>query len=247
MFFENKKFKVVVIDYPIEILDNSVSTTLLDKTLKMKHIGYKATYGETALPMDKSDFFSTHIIFCEEKEDQLIPITAYKSTPYDRCLFYNFEFPGLTLMKSDGHPSCVERIENILKNIESPSSISYDSCWAQNLDYRFNSDPKTKTMLREIIMMFIVKHHQEYQIPHMMTCGVVKVKTDQFFLNAGLEKLDNNAQFKQKNLNNEDVVIFYNNSFSPKALEMADKYSIFWDEKLVIESASLHRNIRKAA
>lgn len=247
MFLDNKKFRVVIINSPIDILDNDLCATMLGKTLQMKHLGYKTTYGEKVLPMDKSDFFSTHIIFCEENNDQLIPIIAYKSTSYDRCLYYSFEFPALTLMKSDGHPSCVDKIDNILSSIENPSMISFDSSWAQNLEYRFNPNSEIKKCLREITMMFAVKHHEEFNIPHMMACGVVKVKTDQFFLKIGLNKLNEHALFKQKNLGDEDVVIFYNNEFSFEALSMAKKYKTLWDNKLVIDGASLKSRIRKAA
>jgi hypothetical protein len=247
MFFDTNKYKVVIIDYPIEVLDNNLCANIFGKTLQMKHLGYKAIYGEKALPMDKSDFFSTHIIFCENKNDELIPITAYKSTSYDRCLFNNFEFPGLTLMKNDGHPSGIDILEDILSGTINPSRISYDSSWAHNLDYCFNAGPEFKKCLREIIMMFIVNHHQEYNIPHMIACGVIKVKTDQFFLKVGLNKLNENAQFKQKNINNEEVIMFYTNEFSFEALSVAKKYKKIWDEKLVIDSIRLKSGATKAA
>ncbi|MGZ7068734.1 MAG: hypothetical protein ACXVHT_10550, partial [Methanobacterium sp.] len=122
-----------------------------------------------------------------------------------------------------------------------------DSSWAQNLDYRFSKDSQLKNGLREITMMFIVKHHEEFNLPHMMTCGAVKVKTDQFFLRVGLDKLDMNAAFKQKNLNNEDAIIFYNNQFSNEALSMAKKYERLWDNKLVISGVEFSKRISRVA
>ena len=186
MNFDNKKFKVVVIDSPIFLLDDPFCSSLLGKALKMKYDGYHATYGDNVLPMDKSDFFGTHILFCEELANELIPIFAYKSTPLNRCIDYGFEFPGLTLMKVDGDPSCITDIHNIISMVDAPELISFDSSWAQNLDYRH--DPALKEWLREIMMMVIVKHHEEFNIPHMITCGAVKVKTDQI-----LKKLMNAA------------------------------------------------------
>jgi hypothetical protein len=247
MNFDNKKYKVVIIDYPIYVLDNKICSTILGKVLQMKHVGYRTTYGENILPMDKSDFFSTHIIFCEERNDELLPILAYKATSYDRCLFYNFEFPALTLMRSDGHQSCIDKTKEILSGVNFPSEISFDSSWAQNLEYRFTKDSELKNKLREITMMFAVKHHEEFNIPHMMTCGAVKVKTDQFFLRIGLNKLNENADFKQKSLNNEDAVIFYNNKFSDEALLMAEKYKDLWNNKLMINGLSFVKEIKRAS
>lgn len=97
-------------------------------------------------------------------------------------------------------------------------------------------------------MMVIVKHHEEFNIPHMVTCGVVKVKTDQFFLKIGLTKLNENAHFIQKNLHNEEAVIFYNNSFSTIATAMGEKHKKLWEDKLVIDGRSMNKSqIRRAS
>ena len=244
----NKKYRVVIIDHPINVMDDPTCANLMGKSLKMKFDGYQNTYGNNVLPMDKADFFGTHITFCEDSSDGLIPIFAYKSTPYARCLDYGFEFPGLSLMKADGHPSCVQEILKIIEKVGDPKLMSYDSSWAQNLDYRFTDNMKLKEELREIMMMVIVKHHEEFNLPHMMTCGVVKVKTDQFFLKIGLNKLNEHARFSQKSINGDDAVIFYNNTFSPLAFEMAKKHEKLWNDKLVIDGLSvLSTPIRKAA
>jgi hypothetical protein len=244
----NKKYKVVIIDHPISVMDDPMCANLLGKSLKMKFDGYRNTYGDNVLPMDKADFFGTHITFCEETETGLIPIFAYKSTPYARCLDYGFEFPGIALMKSDGDPSCVRDLLKIIEKVGDPKLISYDSSWAQNLDYRFTDNVKLKEELREIMMMVIVKHHEEFNIPHMVTCGVVKVKTDQFFLKIGLNKLNDRSTFSQKSINGDDAVIFYNNTFSSLAFEMKKKHEHLWKDKLVIDGISvLNPSIRKAA
>ena len=246
MVQDQKKFKVVVIDYPIFVLDDPFCSNLLGKALKMKFDGYEAAYGSNILPMDKSDFFGTHIMFCEELKDELIPIFAYKATPFDRCLDYGFEFPGLSLMKADGDSSCVDELQRLLKDVGDPKLISYDSSWAQNLDYR--QDPAFKEWLREVMMMVIVKHHEEFNVPHMVTCGAVKVKTDQFFLKIGLNKLNDKSHFFQKSLKNEEAVIFYNKEFSLLANQMAFKHAGLWKNKLLIDGLRVReKSARRAA
>lgn len=243
---EKKKFKVVVIDYPIYVLDDVFCSQLLGKSLKMKFDGYQATYGGSVLPMDKGDFFSTHIIFCEEIHNDLIPIFSYKSTPLDRCLHHGFEFPGLSLMKSDGDETCVKDLEHLIETVPRPELISFDSSWAQNLNYR--SDHQIKDWLREVMMMVIVKHHEEFNIPHMVTCGVVKVKTDQFFLKIGLNKLNDKSHFHQKNLQGAEAVIFYNNEFSLTANQMAFKHAKLWKDKLLVDGMKVRQSaLRRAA
>lgn len=246
MFYQNIKFKIVIIDYPIYTLDDTFCATLLGKALKMKFDGYSITYNDNVLPMDKTDFFGMHLMLCEEKDQELIPIFAYKSVSLSRCLKYNFEFPILTIAKNDCHSTCLDDLNKIINEIKDPSSISYDSALAKNLSYRFSSDVELKTILREITMMIIVKHHHDYKIPHMINCGAIKVQTDKFFLKLGLKKLNDQAHFIQKHLNNEESVIFYNNSFSFEAYRMAKKYRGLWDNKLVIDGLDILRKIARA-
>lgn len=235
MNFNLKKFQVVVLDCPIFAMDDVFCAQMLGKSLKMKVDGYNATYSDQVLPLDKADFFGTHLIFCEKTETDLVPIFSYKAAPYDRCLKYNFEFPAITSVKNDAHPSCMEDILKIINSVSNPSLISFDSSWAQNLDYRFSDTPGLKEKLREIMMMVIVKHHVDHNLPHMLTCGVSKVKTDQFFLRMGLKKLNENSHYNQQSMDNEELVIFHSTTFSDEAYSMADKYHELWESRLVVD------------
>ena len=246
MNLDLKKFKVVVIDYPVYTLGDTLCATLLGSSLQMKIDGYMATYSEKVLPMDKSDFFGTHLIFCEEVNDEFIPIFSYKATPYDRCLKHQYEFPAFSSVKIDAHPSCTQSIQDIINKVDKPELISFDSSWAQNLNYRFSQNIELKNKLKEIMMMVLVMHHIEFNIPHMITCGVVKVKTDQFFLRLGLKKLNDHANYKQISMDDEELVIFYNDHFSDEAYFLAEKYRNLWDNKLVINGMS-RLKIAKAA
>lgn len=246
MNFSLKKYQVVVLDYPIYALNDPFCALMFGKSLKMKVDGYGATYSEKVLPLDKSDFFGTHLIFCEKNNEELIPIFSYKAAPYDRCLKHNFEFPALTALKNDAHPTCLADIQKILEMEKDPSKISFDSSWAQNLEYRFSPVPGIKEELREIMMMVIVKHHQDFNLPHMITCGVSKVKTDLFFLRIGLKKLNDHAHYLQKSMDNEELVIFHSTSFSPEAYQMAIKHQELWDKRLVIDGRQRKRVSRAA-
>jgi hypothetical protein len=247
MIFDLKRYQMVVIDYPIFGLNDPFVQQVLGNSFKMKIDGYNSTYTESVLPFDKSDFFGTHLIFCEEVKDELIPIFSYKSAPYDRCLKHSFEFPALTSVKNDAHPSVAKVIKDIISSVKNPETVSFDSAWAQNLNYRFNNDHGLKERLREIMMMVIVKHHQDFNLPHMITCGVAKVKTDQFFLRIGLNEVNEHAHYNQKSMDNEELVIFYNDHFSSEALVNAEKYDYIWKKRLVIDGIKMKNIGRKAA
>jgi hypothetical protein len=245
MIFDKTKLKVVIIDYPILALDNPDCSRIFGKTLKMKYEGYATAYNNKILPMDKTDFFGTHLILCEEIENELFPIFSYKSVTLDRCKFHEMEFPILSLMLNDGHPTCAETINKIISSVDA-SAISYDSSWAQDIKYRFTKSPELKILLGEIAMMFMVRHHQDAKISNVITNGVVKVKTDLFFQKLGFKKLteNENSHFIQKNLDNEECIIFHTNEFSFEALSCAKKHQALWDNKLMIDGLEISRVAR---
>jgi hypothetical protein len=242
VFLGEKKLKVVIIDYPILAMADSICAVLMGKIFKMKFDGYAATYNDKIIPIDKTDFFGTHIALCEETKDGVLePIFAYRSVSLARCNEFALEFPALYMMKNDGHPSCVEDINKIIANEKDLSSISYDSSWAQDLTYRFSSNPEIKETLREIMTTVIVMHHKEFKIPHMITCGVVKVKTDRFFLSIGLKKLNENAHFIENGMTKEECVVFYTKEFSFEAKSLAKKYETLWNSKMVIDPTAVKK------
>lgn len=248
MKLELKNYRVVVIDYPVFGLDDPNCAVLLGRALKMKLDGYAATYSDRALPFDKADFFGTHIMFCEEKDGELFPVFAYKSTPLDRCLKYHYDFPATTIMNNGLLPSsCLTDLNKIIEKAGDPSLVSFDSAWAQDLDYRFKDDKELKEHLREIMMMVIVKHHQDYNIPHMLTSGAVKVKTDLFFKRIGMNMLNEHARFKEKRLDDSEGIIFYTETFSFEALSMAKKYQDLWDNRLVMDGRVRKEKVTRTA
>lgn len=247
MIFDLKKYQLVIVDYPVYVMDDQFSQSILGKAFKMKIEGYNATYSDRVLPFDKADFFGTQFIFCEEINNELVPIFAYKSTTLARCLKHNFEFPAITCVKTDGHPSLVTEINNIIAKVDNPELIAFDSSWAQNVDYRFAGDKDLKERLREILMGVVVLHHRELNQPHLLCTGVVKVKTDKIFLRMGMKKLNEHAHHHEHFMDHTEMVIFYVNQFSDEALACADKYSYLWRKKLMIEGLKFKDISRRKA
>lgn len=238
-----KDIRLVIIDIPLNSTEDDFTTSLLWKAFGIKYRGYTATYDDTVLPFDKTDFFGTHIMLCDVSGDNYTPIVIYKSVSYDRCLKYRVEFPPLTLIKSGGSSDCEKAITQILSSVSDPSTISYDSAWAQNVNYRFSQDRQLKETLREITMMMAVAHHQEFNIPHMMCAGMVKVKTVTFFEELGLKAVHPNSLFQYHYSQPEAAHMFYNNTFSSTAHEMYQKHKMLWEKRLVITEKITEKKI----
>jgi len=203
-------------------------------------------YHPDVVPFDKTDFVGTHVTLCIENKKVFTPIFTYKTISYDRCLKHVIEFPGLSLMKSDGDPSCVAKIETILlENHLYPHHVVFDSGWAQDVHVRFAKDAALKNALREIFIGCVVLQHQENDNTEVLGCGGKKVKTNLVLESMGFVPLGEHSTFFQSSLFGCEAVFFHCNQFSPFALACAVKAKQMWQEKLLIDGRK--SSVRNAA
>ncbi|MBD65841.1 MAG: hypothetical protein CME62_11585 [Halobacteriovoraceae bacterium] len=241
-------------DYQIVIIENLKFhwhdpdiRQLYGDLMQIKIDGYGKTYGDNVISADKADFFGTHLMVCK-KGIRLKPVLGYKSVTTKQCLDFHLKFPGLKLVESDASKVCVKAFEKILANAaKGGREISFDYSWAQDPNIRNIRTPEVVQFFRDITMGLGVLHHQEFQIDEMMTCGVIKVKTDLFFEKMGLRKVSFDSKFKQKDLNGDEVHIFHTDQFSDYAYQVAEKYRKLWDGKIVIGSQVNRGIIKKVA
>jgi hypothetical protein len=65
-----KKLKCIIIQSPIEVLDDDLCESVFYKLIKLKVDGFNII-GSKYLAIDQNDFLGTHIVLCEEVEDEL--------------------------------------------------------------------------------------------------------------------------------------------------------------------------------
>ena len=224
--------QVVVIEGLCSQWDNQEVRQLYCDMMAVKFQGYSSVYGENVISSDKADYFGTHLMVCQ-KGDRLKPLFGYKSVTLNKCREYHLKFPALSLVGSDGEPECFEQLKNIIESAESRGeSISFDYSWAQDPSLKGNRSKEQAQLFRDLVMMLVVHHHFSYGIKHMLTCGVVKVKTDLFFDKMGLQKISDKSLFSQKDLNNEPVHIFHSDKFSNYAMAAAEGFQELWENRL---------------
>ncbi len=215
--------------------------------MQIKFDGYGAVYGDNVVSSDKADFFGTHLLVCQ-KGIRLKPIYGYKSVSLDKSKEFHLTFPALSLVQADGHKECLDELQRIIKAAQlKGENLSFDYSWAQDTSIKEIRTKEMAQLFRDITMAVGVSHHRDYGINHMITCGVVKVKTDLFFEKMGLKKISSRSEFPQKDLNDNNVHIFHTSKFSDYAYEMAAKYSDLWENRINISKTDKKSSIIKAA
>ncbi len=244
------KPKIYVVN---DILGNWQSELVRDffqKIVSIKYGSYKKTYGPLIAPFDTSDFFGTHVILTDTVEGKEEIVFAYKTVTNRRCEDYGMTFPGLALVQKDGNKESQRAMRDILENSRLKNfDISYESSWALNPFYRKVNNYIHPEQIRDLLFASVVNFHIEYNIPEMIACGVLKVKTQNTFLKMGLNPLCEKSTFKQSNVANEPIIILHGQSFSKYALEVANRHEKLWEDKVCIgvEEEVVRSNIFVAA
>lgn len=240
--------QIVVIEDLKDYWEDHDIRRLYADMMQVKFNGYEKAYGHNVISADKADFFGTHLIVCQ-KGITLKPLFGYKSVTYDKCKEYNLQFPALSLVKSDAEIECLKQLQHILHNAQTANKkISFDYSWAQDPSLKKDRSEEVAKLFRDLVMVLVVNHHKDYEIDEMITCGVIKVKTDQFFERMGFQKISNESKFKQKDLNDDEVHIFHTDRYSDYAYSVAEKYKELWDNRLEFSlSSKKQKHIKDAA
>ncbi len=226
-------YKLVVVDYPISLMHDPVVASLMGKVFHIKYETYGQVHAPGVIPVDKADFYATHLILCQESATGLTPIFAYRSVSWERCLEHRQEFPALSVVQQDGNEVLTQEMKLIMDQYQDcPRAISWDSAWAQDPNVRVGKTAEQKEQLREITMAIGCLHHQAMDIPHMVTLGTLKVKTDVFFHLMGLRPLVPQQKFAYSAQFGSEVEVYHGVGFSEQAMACAQKYQALWDQRI---------------
>jgi hypothetical protein len=236
--------QVIVLEKPYETLNDDFGRQMFAGVMALKIRGYLAIHNEGAMPVDTTDFIATHLIVTRKNDPINNVLMAYKSTSYLDCEKFKLAFPFTQLLKNAGHPNCSLEMDRILAECAAKKEdLSYDTGWTICPSVR--EDKELQGVLKEMLTMFVVNHHKDYNIPHWVTLGILKVKTDQYFLKMGLDEISDQPILSHPLLHLTDAraVIAKDNIYSLFTHSTAKKYKSMWDDRITIESSKKNQKI----
>jgi hypothetical protein len=244
---KTKRLRIVILGSPYDTLQDPLAQSLFAKTMALKIEGYRAEYPYGALPVETTDFIATHSILCDERDDGLIPLMAYRSVSHSCAKTFGLPFGGLAVVNSAGGVEHAKAIQGILNRCEaSGREISYDSSWTINPEVR--KDRELTAHLQEIMRAMHVLYHVDYNIPEIVAAGVVRFKMERYYRFWGYELIAKDGvplgPIPLPFLRQESVLMFWLSKFSKEALEQAEKYRSLWNERIDI---CLKKSEKKAA
>ena len=94
--------KIVTIEPLYDNWNNFLARDLFGQIVDVKLKGFGAHYPYGVMPIDTSDFISTHHLICQERDGELEVLSAFKTVDLNKAITHNLTFPALSLVKLAG-------------------------------------------------------------------------------------------------------------------------------------------------
>ncbi len=236
------KLQIVILDNPYDCWEQRLAQEFFQKMVSLKLTGYKVEYPYGVLPVDTTDFFSTHQFVCRvEADGDLMPLMAYRSVDLHRCRTHNVAFPPLTLARTGGTPDHEKAVQALIDDCDRRGvNFDWSSSWTAHPDAR--KDRAVGRLLRDLFEVLYVYQHLECKIPDLILGAVLRFKTDKVFGSLGHSGLALNGvvlkPVKVMSLLGEETQIMNAPCLSEVAIAKVRPWQELWDARLIIDRAS---------
>lgn len=227
------KFRLIMLESPAYTMNDTLSQKVFSRMIHSKTEGYEASYGDGVLPVDKSDFFAIHAIFCEERDNDYFPIFSYKIVTEEICKRFNFELPILNIARSDQDI----KSEILEINQSDKNTTSYMGSMAISPSYKTNKRALSK--VKEFLYSSFAGMINEYNLGEIWSAGVTRNSAYRLIEGSGFSRFSP-IPVVLAEFDDEPVFI---ERFSGLSEQMIQKISTsdLWERRIHVRSSKIKR------
>lgn len=93
-----QNYRFVVLREVYDLMDFGIVRELFPQLIRLKTVGYRKEYESNVLPFDSSDFVATHLLLCDQRGPNLLPVLGFKSVTLKSCDDHRITFPMLGML-----------------------------------------------------------------------------------------------------------------------------------------------------
>lgn len=244
-------YQIVVLDSVYDSASNQETQALFPQMIQFKINGYLQEYPYGVLPMDASDFVGTHLLILR-KSDRAI-VVGMKSITLAKCLLHQIRFPMLGILESHqddtrAHQQAVQRVMDQYQQAGKAHLLSYNGSYTVHPEVRANK-PLMKVMW-EVSQAMMVNFYLEQQTEQVMAVCSRQFKIDRVKKNLGWDYFYHTNENQITELGEYHCQALGNSLFLPMtvkqhsefALDLAKKYQILWEQRIVVQNNTGHSN-----
>jgi hypothetical protein len=228
-------FRIAVLDQPAETWARPGTAALFTELVSLKLAGYWNAYTASVLPVDGSDFYSTHFLVSHGGEDEPFrAVMGFRFTTLARCRQYNAPFPALALAQAAGAQEHAQAMRVLIDRCDRENrTMAYAGSWTIAPDLTSG-----RIALRDLTTAGMYLLHEAFGIDDGIVGGTLRFKTDRLFQSWGFGAIANDEgplpPVRVAHLGDEIVLLMHSSGFTDTARQVADRWRKQWDNRLAI-------------
>jgi len=222
-----KKYKFFILkglNYNKQILHGQLSMDML----ALRITGYLPYYGNKLMPIDLYDYFSDHLVLCEQVNDEYIPVSCLRTIPYSNCIKNDVEFLPISRVAASNHKVKLAIKELLLRT---KSNLNYDS--GLTISPKITSKVENYYILKHMIGLCLTYHKKTKNMPFIIS-SIRKTKTDKLFKKVGFTPLCKKNDYSLKGLESEGFSMLKYEFEQDKYIQWSENSKSLWEDKIEI-------------
>lgn len=241
MLARTNNLKIVVLECPYDTWNVPPTQEIFGKMVSMKIGGYQQRHPYGVLPVDTTDFISTHILICEGPGNDLKVLTGYKMISLERCRIHNVQFPMAAIFDAAKAPIHKAAALAIIEDCEANKiPLLYTGSWTFHSSIIGNRE-----FVRELHPVFEAMYYFAFKDCgfKQIMCGCVpSMRTNTLFEKWGHYRVQKDGEqlppVSVPHLQGDQVVLMHLREFSDSVIQNAEKWRSLWQNRTVVSAES---------
>lgn len=243
----SEKYRFVLVRAPYEIMDHEIVRRIFPAVIQLKTTGYQQEYQKSVLPFDSSDFVASHLLLCEKKGRDLVPVLGFKSVTLKRCDDHRISFPMLSMLERADSENCpkeaIQKILNLYRSQGREEKIAYNGSFT--ILPHLREDKVLMKYLWEVSFSLLANYYLDYSIDHVLAVCATKFKVNKKKEEHGWNYISNGSgileEYQCRALFGAPLIPMELHTSHEKCLEASLRFKHMWESRLTLDLEHLER------
>lgn len=232
--------RVFILESPYQTLRHSeIARSMIGKLIGVRLNAYLQDYDEGVFPLGTEDFIAHHVSVCIENNGQLTPVYSFKIMMIDKCEQLGIKHPLLSKLEDRYRAtSSLQQIESFLQERQRKgATLAYFGSRSKSVEIQW--EKASSILLFNVGLMSLVKASEYFKIDEFSLFGMLNKNAYQYCEMMGMNKIiaedliiDSLAASK--------AFVLHKEQFSSEAINIANKYSKLWENRIHISEEDQH-------
>ncbi len=221
-------YNIVLIECPLFNFNKELTQDLLCQSYSMRINSYQKSYGMHVYPFGGEEMACDHYFLTKKNNNKNEVICSLKYITFERCKFFNLNFPLLNTLASELNPVALyEKYKNYINEEIKTKSMAY----VGGLSSKFDALTKLeKKLVRDFVIFATCSFKKLNNVDELFTTGTKRKDFYQFLHSFGFDILYPEAII-HKEVAHLNVMLQSMKQYNLDEFKRASYLNLLWDKK----------------